>query len=154
MPKVDLDAIPQINRTTYPEPYSAPMSKRHFRRLAPALGLSDFGISHVVLEPGGISSQRHWHEEEDEFVVMLSGEAVLLEDEGETVMRAGDCAAFPKGAANGHHLVNRSGRDCVFLAFGKPAVGMAHYPDINLVWDGVNGRFTRKDGTPYSGAGS
>ena len=88
---------------------------------APAGGLiEDFGVSHVVLEPGGISSQRHWHEGEDEFVVMLEGEAVLIEDEGETLLRAGDCAAFPKGVANGHHLVNRSDAPCVFVAVGKP----------------------------------
>lgn len=154
MPKIDLDPIPQTNRTTYPEPFAAAMARRHVRRLAPVHGLSDFGVSHVVLEPGGISSQRHWHEEEDEFVVMLSGEAVLVEEEGETVMRVGDCAAFPKGAANGHHLVNRSGSDCAFLAFGRVPVGMAHYPDIDLCWDGANGRFTRKDGSPYASGDS
>ena len=150
MPKIDLDSIPQSNRTTYPEPFAAPMSKRHVRRLAPVVGLTDFGVSHVVLEPGGISSQRHWHEEEDEFVVILSGEAVLVEDGGETLMRAGDCAAFPKGVADGHHLVNRSGSDCVFLAFGRVPAGMAHYPDIDLCWDGANKRYTSKDGTPYA----
>ena len=122
MPKLDLDAIEQTNRTGYPPPYDAPMAKRHYRRLAPAAGLEDFGVSHVMLEPGGISSQRHWHEGEDEFVVMLAGEAVLIEDEGETVMRAGDCAAFPKGVANGHHLVNRIGR-ALRLRRGRQAGG-------------------------------
>ncbi len=154
MPKLDLDSIPQINRTTYPDPYAAAMAKRFARRLGPVAGLADFGVSHVVLQPGGMSSQRHWHEEEDEFVVMISGEAVLIEDEGETVMRAGDVAAFPKAIPNGHHLVNRSDRDCAFLAFGKVAAGTAHYPDIDLVWDGPNGRFTQKDGTPYLAAGA
>ena len=149
MPKLDLDEIEQINRTGYPPPYNAPMAKRHYRRLAPASGLVDFGVSHVVLEPGGISSQRHWHVDEDEFVVMLDGEAVLIEDEGETVMRAGDCAGFPKGVANGHHLVNRSDAPCTFLAFGKTALSDCHYPDIDLHLDGTTQRFTRKDGTPY-----
>ena len=149
MPKLDLDAIEQINRTGYPPPYNAPMAKRHYRRLAPASGLSDFGVSHVVLEPGGISSQRHWHEGEDEFVVMLDGEAMLIEDEGETIMRAGDCAAFPKHVANGHHLVNRSGRPCTFIAVGKVALSDCHYPDIDLHLDGATQSFTRKDGTTY-----
>ena len=149
MPKLELDAIEQINRTGYPEPYAAQMSRRFYRRLAPAAGLVDFGVSHVVLKPGGISSQRHWHEGEDEFVVMLAGEAVLVEDDGETAMRAGDCAAFPKGVANGHHLVNRSGEDCVFIAVGKVAASDCHYPDIDLRLDGASGRFTHKDGTPY-----
>ena len=149
MPKLDLAAIEAINRTGYPPPYSEPMAKRHYRRIAPAAGIEDFGISHVTLEPGGISSQRHWHEGEDEFVVMLEGEAVLVENEGETTMRAGDIAAFPKGIPNGHHLVNRSDRNCVFVAVGKVATTDCHYPDIDLHLDGKAGRFTRKDGSPY-----
>jgi len=125
------------------------MAKRHYRRLAPAGGLGDFGVSHVTLEPGGVSSQRHWHEGEDEFVVMLEGEAVLEEEGSETVMRAGDCAAFPKAAANGHRLVNRGDSPCLFIAVGKPAASDCHYPDIDLHLDGATGRFTHKDGTPY-----
>jgi uncharacterized cupin superfamily protein len=149
MPKLDLEAIEQINRTGYPEPYAAVMAGRHYRRLAPVAALEDFGVSHVVLKPGGISSQRHWHEGEDEFVVMISGEAVLIEDSGETVMRAGDCAAFPKGVPNGHHLVNRSEKDCVFIAVGRVPTADAHYPDIDLLYEGATGKFLHKDRTPY-----
>src|SRR3954465_11909547 len=144
MPKLDLEAIEQTNRTGYPPPHDAPMSKRHYRRLAPAAGLPDFGGSPVLLPPGGISSQRHWHEGEDEFVVMLAGEAVLVEDEGETALRAGDCAAFPKGVANGHHLVNRSDAPCPFIAVGGPSVTDCHYPDIDMHLDSATGAFTRK----------
>jgi uncharacterized cupin superfamily protein len=149
MPKLDLDSIPQTNATGYPSPWREEMTKRHYRRLGPVCGLSDFGVSHVTLEPGGVSSQRHWHEEEDEFVVMLEGEAVLVEDEGETMMRPGDCASFPKGAANGHRLVNRGESPCIFIAVGKHALSDCHYPDIDLHLDGATSRFTRKDGTPY-----
>ncbi len=150
MPKIDIEAIEQTNRTTYPTPFGAEMGRRHFRRLGPASGLRDIGISHVVLEPGGISSQRHWHEGIDEFVVILEGEAMLVEDEGETIMRAGDCAAFPKDVANGHRLVNRGDRDCVFLAIdGRLSEGDCHYPDVDLHWDNSNGRYTHKDGSPY-----
>ena len=149
MPKLDLDAIPQTNATGYPQPYAAEMAGRHYRRLAPAAGLADFGASHVVLQPGGISSQRHWHEAEDEIVVMLAGEAVLVEDGGETVLRPGDIAAFPKGVANGHHLVNRSGADCVFVAVGKPAASDCHYPDVDMHLDAAAGRFVHKDGSAY-----
>lgn len=145
MPKLDLDAIEQINRTGYPSPYAEPMAKRLYRRLAPAAGLEDFGASHVVLAPGGISSQRHWHEGEDELVVMLAGEAVLIEDEGETVLRPGDIAAFPKGVANGHHLVNRTDAPCVFVAIGRPSDTDCHYPDIDLHLDAKRG-FIRKSG--------
>jgi uncharacterized cupin superfamily protein len=149
MPKLDLEAIEQTNRTGYPAPYSAAMAGRHFRRLAPPSGLTDFGVSQVTLKPGGISSQRHWHEGEDEFVVILSGEALLVEEGSETMMRPGDCAAFPKGVPNGHHLVNRSAEDCIFVAVGKVAETDCHYPDIDLHLDSASSRFTHKNGTPY-----
>jgi uncharacterized cupin superfamily protein len=149
MPKLDLESIEQIARTGYPPPYAAEMDKRLYRRLAEPAGLEDFGVSHVVLKPGGVSSQRHWHEGEDEFLVMISGEAVLVEDEGEKNLRAGDCAAFPKGVANGHRLVNRSDADCVFVAIGKPALTDCHYPDIDMRFDAANARYVRRDGTPY-----
>ena len=149
MPKLDLEAIEQTNRTGYPMPYAAEMTKRLYRRIAPAAGLTDFGVSHVVLKPGGISSQRHWHEGEDEVVVMLAGEAVLIEDEGETMMRPGDIAVFPKGVPNGHQLVNRSGADCVFVAVGRPQTTDCHYPDVDMHLDARTGAFTHKDGSPY-----
>ena len=147
MPKLDLDTIPQTNATGYPPPFDKPVQGRWYRRLAPASGLSQMGVSHVTLKPGAWSSQRHWHDSEDEFVVMLSGEAVLVDDSGETVMRAGDCAAFPRGDGNGHHLQNRSEADCVFIAMGSGAGGGGEYPDIDMKFT-PDGYF-RKDGTPY-----
>lgn len=148
MPKLDLAAIPQTNATGYPPQYAGVVQGRHYRRLAPASGLADFGASHVVLAPGAWSSQRHWHEAEDELVVMLSGEAVLVDDSGETVMRPGDVAAFPKGDGNGHVLQNRSDQPCVFVAVGKPSASDCHYPDIDMhLFDGEG--FRRKDGSPF-----
>ena len=149
MPKLDLAAIEATNRTGYPPPFAEAIGKRWYRRIAPVAGLEDFGVSHVTLAPGGLSSQRHWHEGEDELVVMLEGEAVLVEDDGETEMRPGDIAAFPKGVPNGHHLVNRSDRPCVFVAIGKVAATDCHYPDVDMHLDAASGRFTRKDGTAY-----
>ena len=150
MPKVDLSQIEQTNRTQYPEPYASDVAGRFYRRLAPSTGLKDIGVSHVVLEPGAWSSQRHWHNGIDEFLVMLFGEAVLIEEEGETVLRAGDCAAFPKDIPNGHHLVNRSERPCAFLAFDcQYGEGDCHYPDIDLHYDAAAGRMTHKDGSAY-----
>jgi uncharacterized cupin superfamily protein len=148
MPKIDLDSIEQTNRTGYPPPYAADMAKRWYRRIAPAAGLTDFGVSHVVLEPGGTSSQRHWHEGEDELVVMLSGEAVLVDDLGRTPMRPGDVAAFPKNDGNGHVLVNESDAECVFVAIGRPSATDCHYPDIDMhLFDGQG--FRRKDGSAF-----
>jgi uncharacterized cupin superfamily protein len=148
MPKINLDAIPQTNATGYPQPFAGEVAARWYRRLAPASGLTDFGISHVVLKSGAWSSQRHWHDGEDEFVVMIAGEAVLIEDSGETLLRAGDCAAFPKGVKNGHHLINRSQSDCVFLAMSGGVRTGGGYSDIDMVFTADN-QYLRKDGTPY-----
>lgn len=148
MPKLDLDTIPQTNATGYPPDHAAAVAGRWYRRLGPASGLADFGVSHVTLKPGAWSSQRHWHEGEDEFVVILSGEAVLVDDNGETVMRAGDCAAFPKRDGNGHVLQNRSDGDCVFVAIGRVVETDCHYPDIDMHLFAGKG-FRRKDGSAF-----
>ena len=151
MPKIDLDAIPQTNATGYPPPFDAEVQGRWYRRLAPVAGLSEFAASHVVLKPGAWSSQRHWHDGEDEMVVMLSGEAVLIEDDGETVVRAGDVIAWAKGSTNGHHLVNRSDADCVFVAIGAGPTAGGGYSDIDMLFTD-DGRYVTKDGVEY-GAG-
>ena len=149
MPKIDLAAIPQSNRTGYPSPYDRPVQGRWVRRLAGPGGLSVMGAAHVTLAPGAWSSQRHWHAEEDELLVVLSGEAVLVEDDGETVLRAGDVAAWPKGVRNAHHLQNRSAADCTLLAVsaGDSARDWGEYPDIDLKFSGD--AYLHKDGTPY-----
>ena len=153
MPRINLDAIPQSSRTGYPAPYDAAVAGRHYRRLGPVAGLSALGASHVVLEPGAWSSQRHWHEAEDELLVMLSGEAVLVEDEGETVLRPGDIACWAMAVRSGHHLQNRSDAKCSFVAVsaGDRAADSCDYPGIDLVLS--DGRYLRRDGTPYDSPG-
>ena len=149
MPKLDLDAISQTNATGYPDPYDKPVAGRWYRRLAPATGLTTMGASHVVLKPGAWSSQRHWHAAEDELLVMLSGEAVLIEDGGETVLRPGDVAAWPAGVRDGHHLQNRTEADCIFVVVssGDRDADHGEYPDIDMKF-GPEG-YAHKDGTPY-----
>lgn len=149
MPKIDLATIPQTNATGYPSPFDEPVRGRNYRRLAPPSGLTKMGASHVVLDPGAWSSQRHWHREEDELLVMIAGEAVLVEDEGETVIRPGDVCAWPAGVENGHHLQNRSDSPCVFVAIsaGDRDTDNGEYSDIDMRF-GPEG-YSRKDGTPY-----
>ena len=148
MPKLDLESIDQTNRTGYPPPFDKEVEGRWYRRLAPASGLTQFGVSHVTLKPGAWSSQRHWHDGEDEFLVMISGEAVLVEDEGRTPLRAGDCAAFPAGVRNGHHLRNESQSDCVFVVVGAGENSGGGYSDIDMMFT-ADGSCVRKDGRPY-----
>ena len=149
MPKLDLDAIPRTNATGYPPPYDEEVEGRWYRRLAPAAELTKLGASHVVLEPGAYSSQRHWHERQDELVVMLQGEAILIEDEGEVPVHPGDSLAWPAGRKDGHRLHNRSDKPCVFIAIsgGDRDQDRGEYPDIDMVFT-PEGYF-RKDGTPY-----
>jgi uncharacterized cupin superfamily protein len=149
MPKLNIEAIPQSNATGYPPPIDAAVSGRWWRRLAPVGGLTEMGASHVVLKPGGWSSQRHWHDDEDELLVMLTGEAVLIEDGGRTVLRPGDICAWAKGVTDGHHLVNESEADCSFIAVSAGNKdGSGGYSDIDMMFD-ADGYF-HKDGTPYA----
>lgn len=148
MPKLDLESIPQTNATTYPGGLGSVVQDRWYRRLAPAAGLTDFGVSHVVLKPGAWSAHRHWHEIEDEFLVMVAGTAVLVDDSGETPLVAGDCVAFPKNDGNGHCVINKSASDCVFVVVGQNKNGACHYPDVDLhlAREGV---WQHKDGSRY-----
>ncbi|MBS0481576.1 MAG: cupin domain-containing protein [Proteobacteria bacterium] len=148
MPKIDLAAIPQSNATGYPDPFDREVAGRWWRRLAPAAGLTAFGASHVVLKPGAWSSQRHWHEAEDELLVMVSGEAVLVEDGGTTLLRPGDVVAWAMGVRDGHHLRNDGTSDCSFVVVsGGDRDGGGAYSDIDMTFSG-DGYFHR-DGTPY-----
>jgi len=153
MPKLDITLVPERNSTSYPEPFRAAVSGRFWRALGQAAGLTQFGVNLVRLEPGAWSSQRHWHESEDEFLIVLEGELVLVEDEGETILRAGDAAGFKAGVPNGHHLLNRTERDGVFLVVGSRAPAeRAHYPDLDLLYEKTDGRvrYTNRAGEPLA----
>ncbi|MFK3740261.1 cupin domain-containing protein [Massilia sp. TN1-12] len=150
MSRLDLSSIPVRTGTGYPDPFAEAVNGRSRQALAEAGGLTQFGANLIELQPGAASSQRHWHTHEDEFVMVVSGELTLVTDEGETLMRAGDCAAFPAGRENGHHLVNRSWGNALFLVVGpKDPDDRAVYPDIDLAYDGKTDSYSHKDGTPY-----
>jgi len=152
MPKIDLAAAPERRGSGYPPPFDRPCAGRVRRRLGDAGGLTDFGVNLMRLPPGGWSSQRHWHSHEDEFVYVLEGELVLVEDAGETVLRAGDSAAFPKGSGDGHHLINRSGAAAVYLEVGsRSPEDVTVCSDVDMMSANADGRFTRKDGRPGPG---
>jgi uncharacterized cupin superfamily protein len=150
MPKIDIAAVPQIKGTTYPAPFDAPSKDRIRQRLGNAGGLTDFGFNLMRLPPGQWSSQRHWHSAEDELVYVLDGELTLIEDGGESLLRAGDCAAFAKNSGNGHHLINRSDRIAVYLEVGsRQPDDIATCSDVDMMSSNKGGGFTHKDGSPY-----
>lgn len=149
MPKLDLGAVPVRQGAGYPPPFAAPCADRLRQRLGAAGGLVDIGVNLTRLPPGAWSSQRHWHSHEDEFVYLLAGELVLIEDEGETLLRAGDAASFPASTGNGHHLVNRGSETAVYLEIGgRHTDDLTTCSDIDMMSSNADGRFTRKDGTP------
>jgi uncharacterized cupin superfamily protein len=150
MPKIDVKSIPERRGSTYPAPFGEIAKDRVRQRLGDAGGLSQFGVNLLQLPPGAGSSQRHWHSDEDEFVYVVSGEVTLVTDKGEEILRAGDCAAFPKGVADGHQLLNKSSAMAVCLEVGtRSADDVTIYSDIDMKLDKKGGGFTRKDGTPY-----
>jgi uncharacterized cupin superfamily protein len=150
MPKIDLAGVPERKGAGYPAPFDAPCADRIRQRLGNAGGLTDFGVNLLRLPPGGWSSQRHWHSHEDEFVYVLEGELILVEDAGETLLRAGDCAAFAKNSGDGHHMINRSGAMAVYLEVGSRAPDdLTTCSDIDMMSANSDGRFTHKDGAPY-----
>ena len=138
--------------TGYPAPHDEPCLSREKTALGDAVGLSQFGVNVLVVQPGSWSAQRHWHQNEDEFVYILEGEVVLITDEGESVLTAGEIAGFPAGVENGHHLVNKSGSIAKILEVGTRAQNeTATYPDLDLKAQGghANYRFFHKNGDPY-----
>ena len=150
MPKIDVAAVTRRKGSGYPPPFDAPCAARTRQRLGDAGGLRDFGVNLMTLPPGGWSSQRHWHSHEDELVYVLEGELTLVEDGGETVLQAGDCAAFPKGSGNGHHLINRSAATAVYLEVGsRDRQDLTTYSDIDMMVSNAAGQYVHKDGTPY-----
>jgi uncharacterized cupin superfamily protein len=151
MPKLDLEKIPQRTGTNYPAQFAERMQGRIRQALGDAGGLTQFGVNLLQLPPGAWSAQRHWHSAEDEFVYIVSGEVVLVTDEGEQVLKAGDCAAFPANAANGHHLQNRSDALAVCLEAGSrnPQQDRVDYPDLDMVCEPGRDGYSHRDGTPY-----
>jgi uncharacterized cupin superfamily protein len=152
MPKIDIASLPVDTRTGYPPPYDRVVVGRERKRLGNAAGLDQFGVNLTTLKPGAASALRHWHEQEDELVYILQGEVVLAEDDGETVLKAGDAAGFKANSGIGHHLVNRSSSDVIYLEVGtRSKHERAHYPGIDLmvVRDDKGARYTHKNGEPY-----
>ncbi len=150
--KLDLTVVPVKTGSIYPAPYAAMMAGRSSLRLGDAGGLTQFGVNLVTLQPGAMSSLRHWHLAEDEFVMVSQGACVMVTDAGETQMQAGDCAAFPANSGDGHHFINHSDQPAVFLVVGTKAPReVATYSDVDLVvtMEAGKAHFTLKDGSPY-----
>ncbi len=150
MAKIDIQKVPVRKGSGYPAPFHESAKDRTKLPLGDAGGLSDFGVNLTRLPPGNWSSQRHWHSHEDEFVYVLEGELTLVTDAGETLLRVGDCAAFPKNKPDGHHLINKGAATAVYLEVGtRSKDDVCRYPDIDLMIENRTDVFAHRDGTPY-----
>jgi uncharacterized cupin superfamily protein len=138
---------------SYPEPFAARVAGRERRVLGDAFGLTKFGVNLTRLPPGGMSALRHTHTREDEFIYIVEGEPVLVTNAGETQLRPGMCAGFKAGSGNAHHLLNRSGRDVVYLEVGDRDPGdTVIYPDDDIgraLTPAGERIFVHRDGRPY-----
>ena len=151
MPKIDVDTLPQRTGSSYPAQFNEVCLGAHWRKLGDAVGLTDFGVNLVRLPPGKWSSQRHWHTVEDEFVWMLEGEVVMVDDAGEHVLKPGDCCGWKAGDTDAHCLQNRTDRDAVYLEVGtrRPQTDACDYPDIDMTARPGEPFYRHRDGTPY-----
>jgi len=151
-PAVDAGSVEPRVGSGYPRPFDTKCAAREKRRLGDACGLTQFGVNMVRLPPGQWSSQRHWHHGEDEFIYVLEGEPTLVTDAGEQRLSPGMIAGFKAGVPDGHHLVNNSDHDVLYMEIGtRNEMEEADYPDVDMLVRIVDGeeRYVRKDGTPY-----
>lgn len=149
MPK--LPDTPMVCETGYCHPVlGGGLGDYRYRLLGDLGGLTQFGVHLEELPPGARSSFRHWHAAEDEFIYLLSGDLVLIEDH-EIPMSPGDCAAWPAGHPVGHCLENRGDAPACYLVVGtRRQTDTIHYPDHDLIThkDGPHRRYTHADGRP------
>lgn len=153
MPKLDLSRIPLKSGSSYPGALARTVDGRSSQALGDAGGLTQYGVNLVHLAPGAASSLRHYQTQQDEFAMVTDGELVLIENDGETVLRRGDCVAWPAGVENGHHLVNRSGQKAAFLVIGtRTPTETVFYSDVDMMVtaDETGDRFTKQDGSPLT----
>lgn len=152
MPKfIETTSAPTRTGSRYPKPHDAPCIARTKFLLGDVFGLSQFGVNLVTLEAGSWSSQRHWHENEDEFIYVISGEITLSDDSGDHLLTPGMCAGFKAGNANGHCLKNLTTASVQYLEVGTRSTDeVAWYSDIDMkvVGHKQKGVYTRKDGSP------
>ena len=150
--RLDPKTVTPRTGTIYPPEFAGPLKGREKRALGDVFGLTQYGVNLATLAPGSWSSQRHWHEKEDEFIFVVEGDITLIDEAGEHLLKPGMCAGFKAGVANGHHLVNKTKTPATYLEIGtRSADEVAAYPDIDMKAVKTDGKFvlTRKDGTGF-----
>ena len=152
-PILAIQAPVRTRASSYPEPFASRMKGREKRPLGDLFGLKNFGVNLTRLEPDGVSSLRHCHTTQDEFLYVLSGSPILITNSGESELLPGMCVGFRAGNGDAHHLVNRTKEDVVYLEIGDRSPGDSGlYPDDDIqAVTGEDGTwiYLHKDGSPY-----
>ena len=147
------DAPPKAKQTNYPEPFATRMSGRLKRPLGDFFGLTNFGVNHTRLAPGGVTALKHHHSRQDEFIYVISGTPTLVtEGSEERLLQPGMCVGFKAGHPTAHHFENKTQEDVVLLEVGDRTPGdSVTYPHDDIQATLIDGKwiFTHKDGQPY-----
>ena len=121
MPKINLKNI-QYSEGRYPiellQYYEGNTDTYKQIKVGDLGGLNQFGVNKTILLPKAETAMKHWHEEKDEFVFIISGSATLIDKDGEHKLNTADCATFKAKDNNGHAIVNKSKKDVVLLEIG------------------------------------
>ena len=144
------DVAVRTRPSVYPEPFASRMRGREKRALGDAFGLTNFGVNLTRLAPGAVSSLRHAHTAQDEWIYVLQGEPTLHTDAGPARLCPGMCAGFKAGSGDAHQLRNETDLEVLYLEVGDRTPGdHASYPDDDLQAHWVDGqwRFAHKDGS-------
>lgn len=142
----------RAKRSVYPEPFASLMAGREKRQLGEVFGLENFGVNLTSLAPNSVSSLRHAHSKQDEFIYVLQGNPTLKTNEGSTPLSPGMCAGFRSGSGDAHCLINETSEEVIYLEVGDRSKGdAATYPDDDIQAALLDGRwsFFHKNGTPY-----
>ena len=155
LPPIAISAIDVPVRAAvsfYPEPFASRMIGRQKRQLGELFGLRNFGVNLTRLAPNALSSLRHAHAKQDEFVYVVSGHPTLHTDRGRMRLSPGMCAGFRAGTGDAHHLHNETDEEVLYLEIGdRTPDDDVSYPDDDLQFIRADGaaRFAHKDGTSY-----
>jgi uncharacterized cupin superfamily protein len=142
------DVPPRAAVSFYPEPFKSRVAGRSKRQLGEFFGLKNFGVNLTALAPNALSSIRHAHTKQDEFIYVVQGRPTLYTNDGKTQLAPGMCVGFPAGTGNAHHLRNETGEEVYYLEIGdRPPGDEVEYPDDDLRV--VDKKYVHKDGTPY-----
>lgn len=104
-------------------------------RLTESFGAVATGMGVYELESGNASWPYHFETNEEEWLIVIDGELTLRTPEGESVLRAGDVACFPAGAAGAHAVRNHTDAPVRYAmpSTNAPYGGACVYPDSGKV---------------------